>query len=63
MSSASGYIKEVLMRVVIFSKSTLNIIELTSVSAITFGEETFTVTANGVSSTYAYEDYNVSLLW
>ena len=63
MSFASGYIKEALMRVVIFSKTTLNIIELTSVSAIVFGEETFTVTSSGTPYTYAYEDYNVSLLW
>ena len=51
------------MRVVIFSKTTLNIIELTSVSSIVFGEETFTVTSSGTPYTYAYEDYNVSLLW
>lgn len=51
------------MRVVIFSKTTLDIIELSSVSSIEFGEETFTVTASGTPYTYAYEDYNVSLLW
>ena len=51
------------MKAVIFSKTTLNTIELTSVSSIVFGEETFTVTASGTAHTYAYEDYNVSLLW
>lgn len=51
------------MKLIIISKSTFNMIELTSVSNIAFGADTFTVTASGTAHTYAYADYNIQLLW
>lgn len=63
MTSASEYIKEALMKLIIISKSTFNMIELSSVSAIVFGADTFTVTASGTPHTYAYADYNIQFIW
>jgi len=51
------------MKLIIISKSTFNMIELASVSAIVFGDDTFTVTASGTAHTYAYADYNIQLVW
>lgn len=63
MTSAFGYIKEVNMKLIIISKTSFNMIELASVSAIVFGEDTFTVTASGTPHTYAYADYNIQIIW
>lgn len=51
------------MKLVIISKTSFNMIELASVSAIVFGADTFTVTASGNSYTYAYADYNIQIIW
>lgn len=63
MISVYGFIKEVTMKVVIISKTSLDITELTSVSNIAFSTDNFTVTSSGNNYTYSYAAYNIQIIW
>ena len=51
------------MRVIIISKTSFNITQLTNVSSISFASGIYSVVAGGNTYTYAAEDYNISILW
>ena len=51
------------MKVVVISKNTFNVIELTGVTNIAYASETFTITHGGGTATYAAADYRISIIW
>lgn len=51
------------MKVVVMSKNTFSVTTLTNVSNIAYASGIYSITSGGTTTTYAADDYNVSILW
>lgn len=51
------------MNVIIISKSTFAVTQLSNVTSISFASNTYSITAGGTTTTYNADNYRVSILW
>ena len=53
------------MKVIVISKNTFSVTELSSVSDIAYNSvtDTYTITHGGGTATYSGESYRISILW
>lgn len=51
------------MKVLVISKSNLNVLQIDNVTSISYSAGIVTITAGGTSTTYSTESYNIQILW